>query len=151
MALRPRLEGIHFDRVYSSPLRRAVRTANLAGFEHVELTPLLREVDYGGYEGLTTQQIHDSDPDWELYKDGSPGGETPSQIYRRAQEFIDLVAAGKQAQVLAFAHGHILRAIAMAWIGADITVGAGLQLDVATLNILRDTDRGRVIALWNAP
>jgi broad specificity phosphatase PhoE len=143
--------GIGFDHVFSSPLQRAIRTANLAGFEKPEVTPLLREVDYGRYEGLTTQQIHETNPDWELYKDGSPGGETPSQVYHRAQEFIDLAAARtRQGRVLAFAHGHILRAIAVAWIRADITVAAGLQLDVATLNILREGDRGRVIALWNA-
>jgi broad specificity phosphatase PhoE len=142
---------IRFDRVFSSPLQRAIRTASLAGFEKPEITELLREVDYGRYEGLTTSQIHETDPDWELYRDGSPDGETPAQVYRRAQEFIDL-ATGRtgQGRVLAFAHGHILRAIAVAWIRADITVAAGLQLDVATLNILRDGERGRVIALWNA-
>jgi broad specificity phosphatase PhoE len=117
------------------------------------VTPLLREVDYGRYEGLTSTQIHESDPGWELYRDGSPGGETPTQIYARAQQFIDLATghAPQGACLLAFAHGHILRAIAVAWIKAEVTVAAGLQLDVATLNILRDGDRGRVIALWNAP
>ena len=141
---------MHFDRVYSSPMQRARRTSQLAGFEHPQITPLLREADYGRYEGLTSSEIHASDPDWELYKDGSPGGETPAQIYGRACDFIDLATANSPDRVLAFAHGHILRAIAVAWIGADIAVAAGLQLDVATLNILRDADHGRVIALWNA-
>src|SRR2546429_267687 len=89
-ALRQRLSGIQFDAVYSSPMQRAWRTAELAGFQNPQITPLLQEVDYGRYEGLTTKQIHESDPDWELYKDGSPGGETPQQIYTRAQEFIAL-------------------------------------------------------------
>ena len=129
---------------------RALRTSELAGFEHPEITPLLKEADYGRYEGLTTSQIHESDPDWELYRDGSPGGETPTQIYSRACDFIEVATADGPDRVLAFAHGHILRAIAVAWIRADITVAAGLQLDVANLNILRDADRGRVIALWNA-
>jgi len=137
--------------VYCSPLQRALRTAQLAGFHDPQVTPLLREVDYGRYEGLTTQQIHDSDPEWEVYKDGCPGGETPAQIYTRAQEFVELVARQGNARLIGFAHGHILRAIAVAWIRADITVATGLQLDVATLNILRDADRGRVVALWNAP
>ncbi len=131
-------------------MQRAKRTSELAGFEHPEITPLLKEADYGRYEGLTSMQIHDSDPDWELYKDGSPGGEIPAQIYGRACEFIEMATARGPDRVLAFAHGHILRAIAVAWIRADIIVAAGLQLDVATLNILRDADHGRVIALWNA-
>jgi broad specificity phosphatase PhoE len=131
-------------------MQRARRTAELAGFAEPEITPLLKEVNYGRYEGLTSKEIHKSDPGWEVYKDGSPGGETPAQIYRRAGEFIDLAIAGGAERVLAFAHGHILRAIAVAWIKADITVAAGLQLDVATLSILRGEDNGRLIGLWNA-
>jgi broad specificity phosphatase PhoE len=131
-------------------MQRARRTAELAGFAEPEITPLLKEVDYGRYEGLTSKEIHKSDPGWEVYKDGSPGGETPAEIYRRAGEFIDLAIAGGAERVLAFAHGHILRAIAVAWIKADITVAAGLQLDVATLSILRVADNGRLIGLWNA-
>lgn len=141
---------LRFDAVYSSPLQRARHTAELAGFDSPELTPLLREVDYGEYEGLTSDEIHRTAASWELYRDGSPGGETPAQIAARAQQFIDLVAARGEGRVLAFSHGHILRAIAATWIGAPLTVATGLQLDVATLNILRDADHGRVIALWNA-
>jgi probable phosphoglycerate mutase len=148
--LRARLGQIHFDAVYSSPLQRARRTADLAGFEHPEITPLLKEVDYGKYEGLTTPAIRQADPDWEIYRDGSPGGETPAQIYARAQEFIDLVTEQPDSRVLAFSHGHFLRAVAVAWIGADITLAARLQLDEATINKLRAGERGRVIALWNA-
>ena len=151
MALGRRLQGIEFDAVYSSPMQRARRTAELAGFEHPEITDFLQEADYGRYEGLTTQQIHESNPDWELYRDGCPGGETPAQLYARAQRFVDLVTSRERARALAFSHGHILRAIAVAWIAAGIRVATGLQLDVATLSILRDADRGRVIALWNAP
>jgi broad specificity phosphatase PhoE len=132
-------------------MQRARRTAELAGFTTPELTPLLQEADYGRYEGLTSGQIHESDPGWELYRDGSPGGESPAQIYHRASQLIKLATAGGAQRVLAFAHGHILRAVGVAWIGAEIKVAAGLQLDVATLSILRDADHGRVIALWNAP
>jgi len=150
-ALGARLQGISFDHVYTSPMQRARRTAELAGFPSAMVAPLLREVDYGRYEGLTSTQIHKTDPDWELYKDGSPGGESPEQIYARAGEFIDFATSRGGERVLAFAHGHILRAIAVAWIRSAITVAAGLQLDVATLNILSDGDRGRVISLWNSP
>jgi broad specificity phosphatase PhoE len=146
-----RLEGTTFDAVYSSPMRRALRTAALAGFDHPEVTDLLKEVDYGAYEGLTSKQIHESDPDWELYRDGCPGGETPAQVYARACAFIDLATQPRPGRVLAFGHGHILRAIAVAWIAADIDLAARLVLDVASINILRDDgERGRVIALWNA-
>lgn len=136
--------------MYSSPLRRAARTADLAGFPNPRLSSFLREVDYGDYEGLTSKTIHESRPDWELYKDGCPGGETPAQIYARAQQFIAL-AAGTTGRVLAFAHGHILRAVAVAWLRIDISAAAKLQLDVATLSVLRDDGRNRVLALWNAP
>lgn len=148
-SLRSRLAGITFDVVYSSPLQRALQTAKLAGFPNPEISPLLSEVDYGDYEGMTTRDIHAIRPDWELFKDGCPGGETPAEIYARAQQFIAL-ATGSGIRVLAFAHGHILRAIGVAWIDAGIMVGAGLLLDVATLSILRQDDR-RSIRVWNAP
>ena len=146
-----RLSGLSFDAVFSSPLQRAVRTAEIAGFPDPQLTPLLREVDYGQYEGITTTQIHQQHPGWELYRDGSPGGETPAQIYARALEFIRLCET-VDGRVLAFAHGHILRAVAVAWLRLDITAAAGLQLDVATLSRLHeDPDHGRLLAMWNAP
>ena len=130
-------------------MQRARRTAQLAGFPDPQITPLLREADYGDYEGLTSAQIHETNPSWEIFKDGCPGGESPMQIYARALEFIAL-ASEAGGRVLAFAHGHILRAVAAAWIRADISVGAGLMLDVATLSVMRD-DGHRMIALWNAP
>jgi probable phosphoglycerate mutase len=147
-ALRPRLASIHFDAVFSSPMQRARRTAELAGFSNPLITDLLREVDYGDYEGLTSKQIHESNPSWEVYSDGSPGGETPVQIYARAQQVIAL--AGKSGgRVIAFAHGHILRAVGAAWIRADLSVATGLMLDVATVCVMRD-DGHRLINLWNS-
>jgi broad specificity phosphatase PhoE len=147
-ALRPRLSSLHFDAVYSSPMQRATRTAELAGFPNPQLTDLLREVEYGDYEGLTSKQIHVANPSWEVYSDGSPGGENPAQIYARAHAFIAL--AGKTGgKVIAFAHGHILRAVGAAWIHANISVATGLMLDVATLSVLRD-DGHRLITLWNS-
>ena len=122
-----RLKGTRFEHVYSSPMRRALSTAEIAGFPNPEVTDLLREVDYGRYEGLTTEQIHENHPQWELFHDGCPGGETPEQIYRRACAFVDLATSRQAAgAALAFAHGHILRAIAVAIIAADITVAARL-------------------------
>jgi broad specificity phosphatase PhoE len=148
--LRTRLAGIQFDAVYSSPLQRATRTAEIAGFPKPLLTPLLREVDYGDFEGMTTKSIQELRPGWELYMDGCPGGETPAQVYARALDFIALAASGS-SRVLAFAHGHILRAIAVAWMSLDVTAAARLELDVATLSVLRHDEHGRVLAVWNAP
>jgi broad specificity phosphatase PhoE len=140
---------MNFTAVYSSPLLRARRTAELAGFPDPTITPLLREFDYGDYEGLTSAEIHERQPGWEIYRNGCPGGESPAQVYGRASEFVHLaVAAG--GTVLAFAHGHILRAVAVAWTRLDITAAARLRLDVATLSTLADSDRGRELALWNA-
>ncbi len=137
--------------MFSSPLQRAFRTAEIAGFPNPQLTPLLREADYGQYEGITSAQIHQQNPGWEIYKDGSPGGETPAQIYARALEFIRLCET-VDGRVIAFAHGHILRAVAVAWLRLDITAAANLQLEVATLSRLReDLDHGRLLAMWNAP
>lgn len=150
-ALRERLKGLRFDAVLSSPLQRAVRTAQIAGFPNPQLTPLLREVDYGEYEGVTTKQIHEQRPGWELFTDGCPGGDSPAQIYSRALEFVRLCET-LSGRVIAFAHGHILRAVAVAWLGLDITSAAGFQLDVATLSKLReDPDHGRLVSMWNAP
>jgi probable phosphoglycerate mutase len=148
--LKGRLDKIHFDAVFSSPLQRATRTAELAGFPKPQLTPLLREVDYGEYEGMTTKAIREKRPEWELYKDGSPGGETPAQIYARAMDFITLASASG-SRVLAFSHGHFLRAVAIAWMRLDIKAASTLDLDVATLNLLRDDQRGRLLAMWNSP
>jgi probable phosphoglycerate mutase len=148
--LRDRLGKLHFDAVYSSPLQRARHTAEIAGFPNPHLTPLLREVEYGEYEGLTTKGIHESRPGWELYKDGCPGGETPAQIRARAVDFIALATANR-GRVLAFSHGHFLRAVAIAWMDLDIKAAAALYLDVATLSVLRRDEHGRVLAVWNAP
>jgi probable phosphoglycerate mutase len=130
-------------------MQRARRTAELAGFSSPQITNLLKEVNYGDYEGLTSDQIHEANPSWEVYSDGSPGGETPAQIYARAQQFVALVGRSG-GRVLAFAHGHILRAVGAAWIRADLRIASGLMLDVATVCVLRD-DGHRLIKLWNSP
>jgi probable phosphoglycerate mutase len=105
-------------------------------------------VDYGDYEGLTSKQIHDANPSWEVYSDGSPGGETPVQIYTRAKAIVAL-AAKSGGRVIFFSHGHTLRAVGAAFIRAEITVAAGLMLDVASISVLRD-DGHRLITLWNS-
>ena len=142
------LSGVEFAAVYSSDLERSVRTAELAGFASVEKTHLLREYDYGEYEGLTSRQIHESQPDWDIYRDGCPGGETPAEVYERARRFIQLVADAR-GPVLAFSHGHFSRALATAWAELPIVTATRLAFDVAAVGILRDGDHGRVIQRWN--
>ncbi len=134
-------------------MQRARRTAELAGFPDPQVTDLLREFNYGEYEGLTSAEIRASRPGWEIYHDGCPGGESPAQVYARAQQFIDLAnsAAAGGGDVLVFAHGHILRAVGVAWLALDITAASEFRLDVATLSQLAATDRGRELALWNSP
>jgi probable phosphoglycerate mutase len=143
-----RLRGMEFVAVYSSDLERSLRTAELAGFASLRQTPLLREYDYGEYEGVTTRQIHETRPDWEIYRDGCPGGETPDQVYARARLFLGLVGDG-DGPVLAFSHGHFSRALAVAWADLPITTATRLMLDVAGVGILRNDEHGRVIQRWN--
>lgn len=132
---------------------RARRTAQLAGFSDPQVTDLLREFNYGEYEGLTSAEIRASRPGWEIYHDGCPGGESPAQVYARAEQFLELAtgAAAGGGNVLAFAHGHILRAVAVAWLALDITAASEFRLDVATLSQLATKDHGRELALWNSP
>jgi broad specificity phosphatase PhoE len=142
------LSGIRFAAVFSSDLQRSLRTAELAGFEHPQVTPLLREFDYGDYEGLTSAEIWAQRPDWQIYADGCPGGETPAQVYSRAQTFLSRLA-GIEGGAIAFSHGHFLRAVAVAWVDLGIGAAARVALDTAAVSVLRDGERGRVIQRWN--
>jgi broad specificity phosphatase PhoE len=150
-ALAPVLAGFEFARVLSSPLQRAVQTAELAGFgDRIELTPALTEWDYGEYEGLTTPQIREIDPSWNLWLQGCPGGETPAEVSARVEVVIaDAVTA--DGDVLMFAHGHILRALAGDWIKFGVAGGERLFLSPATLSILGHEHGIRVLERWNAP
>jgi probable phosphoglycerate mutase len=129
-------------------MQRARRTAELAAFPDPIVTPLLREYDYGEYEGVTTEEIRRTRPDWELFRDGCPGGESPAQVYARAQAFLALVAE-KEGAVAAFSHGHFIRTLAVAWTELHVTAAARLGLDTAAVSILIDGARGRMIQRWN--
>jgi broad specificity phosphatase PhoE len=145
------LRGIQFTAAFSSGLGRALRTAELAGLTGPTgptVTPLLREFDYGEYEGITSAEIERRHPGWQIYVDGCPGGETPEQVYARARMFFRLVD-GLQGAVVAFTHGHFGRALAVAWTDLGIRAAARLVADTASIGVLRDGDRGRVIQVWN--
>ncbi len=143
-----RLRGVPFAWVASSDRRRALRTAELAGFEQPEITPLLREFDYGEYEGRTSAEIRAERPSWQLWVDGCPGGESPAQVAARAAAFLDRLE-GADGPALAFSHGHFMRALAMAWTGLDVSAAAHLGLGTGAICVLVAGDRGRVIERWN--
>jgi probable phosphoglycerate mutase len=150
-SLAPLLADYEFTRVLASPLQRARQTAELAGFgDRVQTLPDLTEWDYGDYEGLTSPQIHDRDPHWNLWRDGCPRGESPEEVRVRVDRVIaDLVTGG--GDVLLFAHGHILRSLAARWIGVDVAGGERLALSPATISILGHEHATRVIERWNTP
>lgn len=151
LCLRERLAGIPFARVYRSPLRRASRTCELAGFGAVsEAEPLLVEWNYGDYEGLRTAEIHARRPDWQIFRDGCPGGESPVQVAGRADLVVERVRA-IAGNVLLFSSGHFLRMLAMRWLEFEPMIGGQFLLDPASVSILGcDENQGRPeLRLWN--
>ena len=147
-ALINRIGGREFSLVLASPLSRARETAELAG-----LTPELRddllEFDYGDYEGITTAQIRETRPDWYLWRDGSPNGETADDVGRRVDRVIDEVLRA-DGDVALVAHGHVLRALAARWVQEPAAFGGRLRLDTGTVSVLGFEREVRVIARWNA-
>jgi probable phosphoglycerate mutase len=146
-----RLEGLTFATVLTSPLRRALRTCELAGFASAaEIEPDLVEWNYGAYEGRTTAEIHAERPDWELFDHGAPGGESPEQIGRRADRVMRRVQA-VDGNALLFSSGHVLRVLAARWLGLEPQAGKHLALGTASLSALGyEHDHSHpVIRLWN--
>ena len=147
--LRSRLEGGDFVAVWSSPRLRARETAALAGFDgRLELHDDLVEWDYGDYEGLTTAQIRDRDPGWQLWRDGCPGGESPGVVAARADRAIAR-AETAGGPVLLFAHGHFLRMLAVRWLDAPFELGARLLLSPGSVSHLGRDRSARVLERWN--
>jgi probable phosphoglycerate mutase len=144
------LARFQFARVLCSPRLRARETAELAGFgSRREDCEDLREWEYGDYEGLTSAQIRSERPEWWLWRDGCPGGESPAEVSARADRVVELVRQSS-GDVLAFAHGHILRSVAARWCELSIAAGARLWLAPATLSKLGHEHATRVIEIWNA-
>jgi probable phosphoglycerate mutase len=148
-ALASRLADRRFALVLCSPLRRARETCELAGFgELAVLCEDLREWDYGDYEGLTTPQIRERNPDWNLWRDGCPDGETPAQVGARADRALERLR-GAGGDALAFAHGHILRVVTARWIGLEVAAGARFALGAGAIGILGYERETEVVARWN--
>ncbi|MFD8042876.1 histidine phosphatase family protein [Streptomyces chartreusis] len=155
-SLAPLLSGRTFALALTSPLGRAVRTAELAGVTGAVPDPDLHEWDYGGYEGVTTVDIHRTRPDWYLWTDGvAPGppghpGESPAEVGARADRVLARVAAAlPDGDVVLVAHGHFLRVVTARRLGLAPADGRLFQLATGTVSRL-STEHGRpVIAQWN--
>ncbi len=148
-ALRPRLAEIAFGQVLTSPRLRARRTAELAGFPDAVVDDDLAEWDYGDYEGLTTLQIRERQPDWTIWDSVTPGGESAEAVAGRLDRVVARVQA-VEGDSLVFAHGHSLRVLAARWLGEPVRTGRLFLLGTATLSVLGD-DRGQPAVLrWNS-
>ena len=146
-----RLRSLTFATVFSSPLQRAVKTCELAGFNGTaEFDPDLMEWDYGRYEGRRTAEILAERPDWQLFRDGCPGGESPAEIGARADRVVSRVRA-VHGDVLVFSSAHILRVLAARWLGLEPAGGRHFLLSTASLSVLgyEHNLAEPAIRLWN--
>ncbi|MFC5801471.1 histidine phosphatase family protein [Streptomyces formicae] len=141
--------GLPEAEIRTSPLARAYETCELAGFaDRAQSWDALMEWDYGDYEGKTAAEIHAVDPDWFIWHDGVPGGETKAQLSDRADGIIEWVRSADR-DVLVFAHGHILRVLGARWIGEDVSFAARIKLDPASLSVLGWAYGAPSIDRWN--
>ncbi|MFC6016567.1 histidine phosphatase family protein [Plantactinospora solaniradicis] len=146
------LRGRRFSAVLSSPRKRALYTAELAGLTVTEIEEDLAEWNYGAYEGLTSDEIHRERPDWVLWTDGCPGGESPEQVGARLDRVLDRATALLDGgDVALVAHGHSLRVAGARWIGLPPSGGGRLRLDTATVSTLGYEHGRPVILRWNSP
>ena len=149
--MRPILATKAFALVLCSPMQRARETCELAGLGNkAVIDPDLMEWNYGKYEGLTPEQIHEMAPGWLVFRDGCPGGESPEQVGAR----VDRVIARSRAaggDVALFAHGHVLRVFVARWIGQPPRGGEHFLLNTGTLCVLGYYDKIPAVQIWNAP
>ncbi|SEN73430.1 histidine phosphatase family protein [Actinacidiphila rubida] len=158
-SLAPMLASRHIACVLTSPMERARQTAKLAGLEHSRVEDDLREWDYGGYEGVTTRDIHRGRPDWDLWNDGvAPGpeghpGETPEQVGERADRVLaraDAAFANSEGgDVVLVAHAHLLRVLTARRLGLPPADGALFQLATGTVSRLGLEHGRHVLTAWN--
>lgn len=141
------LRGKKFALVLASPMKRAMETARLAGFMP-EVEENLREWDYGEYEGLTTEEIHKTDPGWTIWTKTPKGGETGSQVAARADRVIARAMAAN-GDVAVFGHGHMLRVLAARWVGLEAQGGRYFALSTGSVSVLGAERENQVVRLWN--
>lgn len=150
LRLGERLRPLGFSHVFTSPLERAARTCELAGFESATRDADLVEWHYGEFEGLRSQEIKARHPGWQLFRDGCPGGESVEDVGRRADRFVEKLRT-LEGDLLVFSSGHILRVLAARWLGLDASLGSVLTLKTSSVSIV-GYEHGRedpVIHLWN--
>lgn len=143
------LRGRSFALVLSSPLQRALETGRLAGFSP-EVRQELAEWNYGAYEGRRTPDIRKEVPDWTIWRNGAPGGESAEEVGERADRVVAELTA-VDSEVLVFGHGHLLRVLCARWLELEPSDGRLFALDPATLSTLGFEREQRVIRVWNAP
>jgi broad specificity phosphatase PhoE len=151
VALGERLRGTTFTKVYVSPLQRARRTAELAGFGSIGASePDLMEWDYGQYDGLRTVEIRQQRPNWSLFRDGCPGGESVAEVGARADRVIERLRP-VVGRTLLFGHSHFFRVLAARWLGLPPSAGSLFFLGTASLSILgyEHSTSEPTVRLWN--
>ena len=147
-ALAARLVDRSFAAVVASPRLRELRTAELAGLTVTRVDTDLAEWNYGEYEGLTTDQIHEHRRDWSLWTDGAPGGESPAEVSARIDRALDRVST-VDGDVAVVGHGHALRVLTARWLGLPAKDGSLFRLDSGTMCELAHEREQAVIQQWN--
>lgn len=143
--LRKRIEGVEFEKIFTSPRKRARQTCQgLDGIVDEDLV----EWNYGDYEGLTSREIEEKRPGWNLFADGAPKGESPQDVAKRANRFLKKVS-GYSGNVAIFSHGHFLRVLAARFLQWDVKQGDCFLLSVASVSILEHERNQPKILLWN--
>jgi probable phosphoglycerate mutase len=149
--LKPVLRRVHFALALTSPLLRARETCELAGLiDRAIVDPDLIEWNYGEYEGLTAHEIQKVRPGWIVFRDGSPGGETPLQVETRIDRVIQRIKS-VAGNVALFSHGHFLRAFAARWVGLRVSDGSRFLLETATLSVMGHYRGTPAVKRWNVP
>ncbi|MGO8887605.1 MAG: histidine phosphatase family protein [Streptosporangiaceae bacterium] len=156
--LAPALTRLDIRAAFTSPARRAMRTAELAGLADAKLDPDLQEWDYGGYEGRTTTEIRAERPGWYLWRDGViPGeGDHPGETVQQVGARVDAVLARvtpllSEGNVVLVAHGHSLRILTARWLGLDPDGGRLFRLETGTLSTVGEEHDRPVILSLNLP
>ncbi|MEU8587564.1 histidine phosphatase family protein [Streptomyces sp. NPDC048664] len=156
--LAPLIARHHIAAAFVSPAQRAVETARLAGIGGARIDADLAEWDYGGYEGITTVEIHRTQPDWFLFRDGvAPGppehpGESAEEVGERAERVlakVDAALGDAEGSVVVVSHGHFLRVLTARRLGLPASAGALFQLSTGTISRLGTEHRRHVVSGWN--
>lgn len=151
-SVRGKFDTSDFGLVLSSPRRRALKTAEIIGFDpdRIEITEDLAEWYYGDYEGMTSKQIREQAPGWRIWTHPIPGGETGDEVLARLGKVVQRVRDSGVERAICFAHGHSLRVLALAWLGFPIERGESLPLKTASVSILDKEKESWAIRQWNA-